>query len=154
MENLNALNNKKVKKLTHELNEQFGFSGSLKDYAVFVRKKDSSIKVITKDVEKIMDKRLNIDSLGLRIGKEITDGILLTIEGTQLIGQECNKNIIELNEEECRLWLRGFDLQKDGLNGQFAILKNKNNDFLGSAKVKKGLIINNISKTRRIKSKD
>ena len=154
MENIISLNNKKVKKLSLNLNDQFGFLGSLKDYAIFMRKKDSAIKVITRDVEKIMDKRLNIDSLGLRIGKEITDGILLTIEGAQLIGPECTKNIIELNEEESRLWLRGFDIEKKEVGYGFVILKNSKGDFLGSAKVKKDLIINNISKTRRIKSKD
>ncbi len=153
MEKLVALNNKKVKKISQALSEQFGYHGNLKEYALFYKEKDSSIKIITKDVEKILDRRLNIDSLGLRIGKEISDGILLTIEGAQLIGPQCNKNIIELDHDESRLWLRGFDLERKEFIEKFALIK-KNNDFLGSAKVKMGKIINNISKSRRLKSKD
>ncbi len=153
MENLIILNNKKVKRILKTLEEQFGYDNKLNEFAFFYKKKDSSIKIITRDVDKIINEKLNIDSLGLRIGKEISDGILLTIEGSQILGPYCDKNIVELNEKESREWLRGYDVQRDEMKSGFALLKH-NKDFLGTGKVKKGCIINNISKSRRIKSKD
>lgn len=153
MENLIALNNKKVKKIISVLNSQFGYEGdSLKKYAFFLKEKDNSLKIITRDVAIINEYKINIDSMGLRIGKEIADGILLSIDGSQIIGPHCNKNILEISREEARNWLKGFDLETKHENG-FVLLKH-NNDFLGTGKVKNGRILNNVPKTRRLKCSD
>ncbi|MFW6450558.1 MAG: hypothetical protein ACOCZ6_05895, partial [Nanoarchaeota archaeon] len=153
MENLIALNNKRVKSILSRLNEQFGYNGdSLKKYAFFLKKKDSSIKIITRDVTALTKHKVNIDSMGLKIGKEVSDGILLTIEGTQLIGPYCTKNIIEISEQEGREWLKGSDIPTNN-NNCFAIIK-QGHDFLGSGKVKNNKVLNNIPKTRRLKCSD
>lgn len=153
MENLITLNSRQVKNIMNTLKQQFGYVGDLKEFAFFLKKKDASIKLITRDIEKTMHKRLNIDSLGLRIGKEIADGILLTIEGAQLIGKDCNKNIVELDHKQMRSWLKGFDIETEDMENKFVLLKHED-DFLGSGKMKDARIINNIPKPRRLMASD
>lgn len=154
MENLIPLNNKKVKAILTTLKEQFGYeSDDLKEYAFFLKRKDQSIKIITRDVEKIMGANLNIDSMGLRIGKHLADGILLSIEGAQLIGPKSNKNIIELEYDDMRRWLKGFDYEVDNDDNKFVLIKYKD-DFIGTGKQKNGKVINNIPKGRRLQCSD
>lgn len=153
MENLISLNNKRVKKIISVLSSQFGFEGDfLKKYAFFMKKKDNSFKMVTRDVAVINECNINVDSIGLRIGKEISDGILLSIDGSQIIGPYCTKNIVEISREEARKWLRGFDLNTEH-KADFVILKH-GGDFLGTGKVKNNKILNNIPKTRRLKCID
>ncbi|MGM5482351.1 MAG: methyltransferase RsmF C-terminal domain-like protein [Nanobdellota archaeon] len=153
MENLIALNNKKIKRINKVLTEQYGLKEDfLKSYALFLKKKDNSIKLITRDVVKINDHKINIDSMGLRIGKEIADGILLSIEGSQIMGPFCSKNIVQISREDAKLWLKGNDIHTQYEQG-FVILKYEN-DFLGTGKVKANRIINNVPKTRRLKCSD
>jgi NOL1/NOP2/fmu family ribosome biogenesis protein len=150
MEFLEILNSKKIKLITKKLNQQFEFNSNiLKEYAVFMKKNDSSIKICSKDISKINLENLKIDSIGLKIGKEISDGILLSIEGTQLLGKYCNKNIIQLSYEQLKYWLTGQDFKIEDKENKFIILK-YNEDFVGSAKLKDGIVINNVTKPRRL----
>ncbi|MFP4403695.1 MAG: methyltransferase RsmF C-terminal domain-like protein [Candidatus Woesearchaeota archaeon] len=150
MEKLEILNSKKKKLLINKLNEQFGFNSKiLKDYAVFLKKNDLSIKICTKDIDRIDTSFLKIDTIGLKIGKEFSDGIVLTIEGSQLLGKFCDKNILNLTHDELKLWLTGEDIETLSDESKFIILK-YNDDFIGSAKLKEGKIINNVSKPRRL----
>lgn len=154
MENLIALNSKKVKVILATLKEQFGYdSTDLKQYAFFLRRKDQAIKIISRDVEKIMGANMNIDSMGLRIGKHLTDGILLSIEGAQLIGPQCTKNIVNLEYDDMRKWLKGFEVEVDNDENKFVIIKYQD-DFIGTGKQKNGKIINNIPKGRRLQCSD
>jgi NOL1/NOP2/fmu family ribosome biogenesis protein len=72
----------------------------------------------------------------------------LSIEGSQIIGPKCNKNILELKDEQRELWVKGYDLDIDGDLG-FVIIKNKD-DFLGCGKLRNNKLYNYVPKSRRL----
>ena len=96
---------------------------------------------------------LRVSSFGMLFGTFINEEFYLSIEGSQMISKQISKNVYELNEEEKKLWIKGFNLENiaDEYNNKILILK-YNNDFFGSAKVKKGIIKNNFLKSRIIKN--
>jgi NOL1/NOP2/fmu family ribosome biogenesis protein len=142
------LNSKAVKKIMQDLKEQFEFEEKL-NYAFLKNKKDK-ILIINKDVDEVGHEKLRIDALGLYFGKYYNDGFRLSIEGTQLIGSKCKKNIIEINQEQKHAWLKGEDLEINKDNS-FVILKS-DKDYLGCAKVKNGYALNSVPKARTLKN--
>jgi len=139
-------NNKKIKEFHKILKEQFGFQGKL-DY-VFLFKKDK-IYIISKDLDKLSIDKLNINTSGLYIAKQEAAGIRLSIEGSQLIGPNCSKNILKL--EDPTDWMQGNNASvNEKLKSNVLISYKK--DFLGSGIYKKNKILNFIPKSRRIKS--
>lgn len=128
------------------LKNQFGYGKKL-DY-VFLQGKDR-LYTINRDIERIDEKKLNIDTMGLYFGTISNDEIRLSIEGSQIIGKDCKKNILELNEREMKDWLMGKELdKKTGLRG-FVLLKHKN-DFLGTGRIKDNIVLSYVPKSRRI----
>ena len=154
MERLSILNNKHKKQMIAVLKEQFGYEGAELDPYVFLLKpRDGSIKIVNRDIERIDSERLNIDSQGLKIGKQQTDGIVLTIEGSQLIGNSCTSNIVEVTKKEMREWLKGNDISVESNENRYVIVKCEK-DFAGSGKQKEGKIINSIPKARQLNVSD
>ena len=82
--------------------------------------------------------------------RKIDGKIRLSIEGSQIINPR--KNVIELKENQVKLWVMGNDIELDEKmeNGEFYILKYKNN-ILGSGKYSDGKILNFVPKERRLK---
>lgn len=142
------LNSKAVKNILFDLNEQFGFSKKL-DYA-FLKSKKDKILIINKDVDLIEHEKLHVDALGLYFGKYYNDGFRLSIEGAQLIGDFCLKNVVLLSKEQKHEWLKGNDISVNVFEG-FIILKS-GADYLGCAKVKNGLALNSVPKARTLKN--
>jgi len=108
---------------------------------------------VNKDIANIDLNKIRINSVGLYIAEFSNNEIRLSIEGSQLIGPNSKKNIIELNEKEAREWLKGKDLERETEIEGFAIIKH-NNDYLGSGKSTKQRILNFIPKTRRLNVSD
>ena len=143
---LKILNTKEKKMVFNMLKNQFGYGKKL-DY-VFLQGKDR-LYTINRDIERIDEKKLNIDTMGLYFGTISNDEIRLSIEGSQIIGKDCKKNILELNEREMKDWLMGKELdKKTGLRG-FVLLKHKN-DFLGTGRIKDNIVLSYVPKSRRI----
>ena len=84
---------------------------------------------------------------------DLENEIRLSIEGSQIIGPKAAKNVVEINEEQTKEWLKGEDLEIDGKSNYsgFVIIKH-NADFLGTGKYKENKILNYVSKSRRISS--
>ena len=124
----------------------------------FLKNKENDIFVITRSISEIDFSRLRINTAGMYLG-EIKDGRLrLSIEGSQIIGKNANKNVLEVDYERCEKWTKGEDIElKDEekasagkeLSG-FVIIKYEDN-FLGSGKLKDNRIINFVPKIRRVK---
>ena len=92
-------------------------------------------------------------SLGLFFGEIKNGEIRLTIEGSQLVGPNAKKNVLEIPDKLARLWLKGYDIPvKTDMKG-FLIIKN-NKDYLGCGKFVENRILNPIPKTRRILATD
>ena len=135
-------NNKQIKKFHKVLEEQFGFKKKL-DYTFISRK--GKIYIISK---KINEFPINyFHTKGLYIAKEEASGIRLSIEGSQLIGPNCTKNILIL--DNFNEWMEGKDISTNNIFKNMVIIKYKN-DFLGCGIYKNNTILNFVPKSRRI----
>lgn len=141
------LNKKESLRLLERIKEQFGVKELKLDYG-FIQNKDK-IYLISKDINKINYKELRINDIGLYFCSIEKNGIRLSIEGSQLIGNKATKNVVEIFDEELKYWFNGENLVRKNLSG-FVLIKNKN-DFLGCGYAKEGMIINYIPKERRVK---
>ncbi len=150
MPQLKFLNSKETKEILKSVEEQWGAKLKL-DYAILKNNK-SRVFIVNRDVEKIELEKLRINSIGMYFC-DLENGIRLSIEGSQIIGPKATKNVVEINEEQVKQWLKGEDLEIEGKNNYsgFVIIKNKN-DFLGTGKFKENKILNYVSKSRRVSS--
>ena len=146
MPQLKILNKKEIKQVLNLIEKQWGAKLKL-DYGFL--KKDNRIFLINKDISKISLEKLRINSIGLYFC-EIYNGIRLSIEGSQIIGPKATKNVVDIDYEQAKKWMKGEELkiEKDNYSG-FVIIK-YNDDFLGNGKYKDGKIINYVAKERRI----
>ncbi len=147
MQNLKILNKKQIKLILKKLEAQFGFKDTL-DF-VFLQNREGKIFLINKDIAKVDLSKLRINSIGLYFGKIEQDELRLSIEGSQLIGKKAKKNIVELNSQQLKQWLKGEDIENNKHQG-FVIIRH-NKDFLGTGKAKQDKILNFVPKARRIK---
>ena len=147
MPELKILNNKEIKEIYRLVEKQWGAKIKL-DYG-FLKNNKNRIFVVNKDISKIDFSKLRLNSVGMYFCEIDSRGIRLSIEGSQIIGPKAAKNIVELDEEETRKWLKGEDLEKKGDYSGFVILKH-NKDFLGNGKYANGRILNYVGNTRRV----
>lgn len=150
MRALTILNSKQQKEIWAKIETQWGIDN--KPEGVLLENNKDKVYLVTRDFEKILDQNLRIDTVGLYIATKPNDNeIRLSIEGTQLLGQEAKKNIIILTNEETRLWLKGESVETKKEGAGFQIVKH-NDDFLGCGKLKNNELLNFMPKTRRILS--
>ncbi|MAG72174.1 MAG: hypothetical protein CL471_18070 [Acidobacteria bacterium] len=146
MPQLKILNNKEIKEIYSLIEKQWGAKLKL-DYA-FLQNTKNRVFIINKDISKIDTSKLRINSIGMYFC-ETRNGIRLSIEGSQIIGPKATKNVLEINENQAKQWLKGEDLEiKENYSG-FVILKHKNY-FLGCGKFKENKILNYVGKERRV----
>ena len=127
----------------------YGTSEIKLDY-VFMKNKDDKVYLLSKDFSKIDTENIRINSIGMYFAKLYPNGIRLSIEGSQLIGPLAKKNILEVNNDEVKNWVKGYDILTDERFNGYVIIKN-NNDYFGSGFYREGKIENMIPKDRRIK---
>ena len=148
MPELKFLNSKETKEILKLIEEQWGAKLKL-DYT-FAKNSKNRVFIVNKDINKIDFSKLRINSVGMYFC-DIENEIRLSIEGSQIIGPKAAKNVVEINEEQTKQWLKGEDLEIEdkGNYRRFVIIKHEN-DFLGSGKFKDNRILNYVSKSRRI----
>lgn len=147
MQKLKPLNSKEKKSIYALLEAQWGFCRTLP--YIFFESEKSRIYLACEDIAGVDFSLLRVNSVGLYFGELVPEGIRLSIEGSQIIGPEAKKNIVDISREELLCWLRGEDLQKDG---EGFVLIRRQADFCGCGKAKAGKILNYVPKTRRIGS--
>ena len=150
---LKILNSSEKKEIENHLKNQFGIK---KIPGILAQKGKERLFLFTGDLNPEDIKRLEeiiiIERLGIYFAKIIGDEIRLSIEGTQILKNQIQKNIFELNEEHLNSWMSGQDLLlKTGKKG-FLVMKYKNN-FLGCGKASEEKIGNFIPKNRRLKER-
>lgn len=150
MQTLEILNSKQIKEISALLKNQFEATF---DFPVLLKNSKEKLYVINRDISRIDFKKLKIDAMGLYFGEIKKGELRLSIEGSQLVGPNAKKNVVEIDDKLARLWLKGYDIPiKTDLKG-YVILKN-NKDFLGCGKVAENRILNFVPKTRRILATD
>jgi NOL1/NOP2/fmu family ribosome biogenesis protein len=145
MDKLRILNTRKVKSVLRLLEEQWGYKGKL-DYVFLINTK-SKLFMVGREFSGVDTSVLRVNSIGMYFGELATDGLLLSIEGSQLVGPYANRNVLELSDEEKESWLRG-DEQRREASGY--VLLRHGRDFLGCGKATQGRIMNYVPKNRRI----
>jgi len=133
------------------LRDRFGISKRIfSDYSFIVRGEKIWIafkNVLEKDLE-----GLNIEAIGLLFGRyfEKQKRFKPTTNALQIFGRYATKNIVELDEKEKEMYIRGYDLEKKlNLEEGYVIVKFKN-DVLGCGLYREGKIKNQIPKARKI----
>ena len=159
MQKLKILNAKEIKEINNFLNKQWAFDSKL-DYVFLLSQNKNKIYLVSKNFADINLEKLRVDSLGVYFGELKHHTIRVSIEGAQLVGNNCKKNIVNINEGLARLWMRGYDLEitdeilkKDNLEEGFVLIK-YNDDFMGCGKLTEKKILNYVPKVRRIRSQD
>ena len=151
-DSLNILNTRDIKKITEELKKQYDIK-ELKFNYVFLKNNKNRIFITNKDISKIDFSKIRVNGIGLYFANQDKLGLRLTIEGTQLIGDKANKNVLELSQEDLENWFTGKDIETNEKLEGFIILKHKK-DFLGTGNYSNGKIYNYISKERYVKFKN
>lgn len=155
---LKILNENEKKEILNKLNSQFGIK-KFPENSILVKRGEEKIFLFTGNLSEkeinIIESITIVEGLGVYFGKidESTDLIRLSIEGIHLLKDQINKNIIEINEEQTELWLKGNELNISTGKKDFFVIKNKN-DFIGCGKASENKISNFIPKARRLKEKN
>ena len=148
MPELKILNSREIKEIYGLIEKQWGAKIKL-DYG-FLKNLKNRVFIISRDIAGIDTSKLRLNSAGMYFCEIDSRGIRLSIEGSQIVGPKSAKNIVEIDDEEAKKWLKGEDLEKECEDcSGFVILKNENN-FLGTGKYSKEKILNYVSKSRRI----
>ncbi|MDD5132868.1 MAG: hypothetical protein PHD81_03990 [Candidatus Nanoarchaeia archaeon] len=140
------LNKKDYTKILEKIEKQFDTEKLVFEYG-FIQIKDK-IYLISRDLARINYKDLRINNIGLYFCTLEKDGIRMSIEGSQLIGNKAKK-VLELDNGELKLWLSGIPIENKKGSGYY-LVKN-GNDFYGCGKIKENILHNYVPKERRIK---
>lgn len=90
-------------------------------------------------------------SAGIYFATIMPDGIRLSVEGAQMLGEKAKKNVVEIDSDLAEKWLRGENIPIPPMFKGYVIVKDKSkNDFLGCGLAKRGTLINFFPKARRI----
>lgn len=143
------LNSKQKKKLLKSLTAQFGFES---DEDFHLIQDGDNIYYFNSDIDGVDLDSLRLSQIGMRIGVLKDDFVMLTVQGCQLLGDYCSKNILEFDNESMRDYLKGEDLICDENKGIFLLKSNDN--YFGCSKCVKGILRNNVERTRQIDCKD
>ncbi len=143
------LASREVKEFLKRIEQSYGKAPKSFEKLAFVKSKER-IYLVTRDIEKIEQAKINIDSRGLYIAELKNEQVRLSIEGTQLIGPTATKNVCEITTEQLKEWLKGNNINASGAYDGFVILKHFK-DYVGSGKYKEGTITNYVPKARRLK---
>ena len=144
---MKILTKREINKIIDNLREYYGIKELKLDY-LFLQNKEK-IYLISKDFKKLNTKNLRVNNLGLYF-LNVSKGLRLSIEGSQMMGKKATKNIYEIIEKDLKDWLRGYDLECSNLQGH-KLIKNKD-DFYGIGFASNNKIKNFIPKSRRIRN--
>ena len=142
------LNTREIKKLIKQIEEEYKAASLKLDY-IFLKNNENKIFIISEDLKNLDATKLHINNLGLYLAKIETDGVRLSVEGSQLVGNNSQK-ILDLDRKEIDEWIRGEDVKKETDKKGYFIVRH-GEDFYGTAKIKNNALKNFVPKYRRIK---
>lgn len=149
MQKLKILNSKEKKEMMSLLENAWGFSGVLP--YVFFQSEKGKLYLVNDDFSRLHVEKLRVNSLGMYFG-ELKDGSFrLSIEGSQIIGKHCSRNVVLLDNEQMYAWMHGETVVVAASvpDGVFVLVQH-GEDFLGCGKYRDGKILNFVPKERRI----
>ncbi len=104
-----------------------------------------------------------VEGIGLYLLKREVGGFRLSFEGTQMLKSQITKNVIDLDDEQLALWIRGNDLEIESPKGVLIVqnadseeiegmyIIKHGSDYLGCGKSNTKKLYNHVPKERRLK---
>ena len=155
MSYLKILNKREKAEIEEKLKEQFGIE---EVPGIIVRRGEERLFLFSGDMSekdiRLLERCTFIERIGIYFAKiiPVENTLRLSIEGSQALSSQINKNIFELDEKQAEEWMKGHELPiKTGKHG-FLIMKH-GEDFLGTGKASEEKIGNFIPKNRRLKER-
>lgn len=147
MKDLKYMSHKEMKVIIKQIEAQWGCN--LDDFGekYIMIQSDEDINIITHDLTTISFQNLRINTAGMYFCNLRNGQIRLSIEGSQIIGPLAKHHVLELDDDEIKLWMTGNDMEKEGEG--FVIIKHKK-DFMGTGKLTNGKLLNYVPKIRRL----
>ncbi|MEK6915059.1 MAG: hypothetical protein AABW89_00775 [Nanoarchaeota archaeon] len=141
---------KRRKKLLAELNETFGITELPKILFETGREKIRGFTGdLTIDELYTLDRLTNIEFMGIYLFRKDMQFMRLGFDGTILLKEQINKNVIEINIEQLEKWMVGHNLDIAVEKGIYVV---KNGDDVFGCAVSDGKhLINFVPKERRIR---
>jgi len=138
------------KEILKELNEQFGITEL--PY-LFIESGKEKIRAFSGSLskEEIIEigKMANVEGVGIYFFKKEVTGIRPSFEALTILKNQITKNILDIDDKQMELWIRGYDLDLKVKEGIYAIRHGK--DFIGCGKSNGKAIFNYVPKERRIR---
>jgi NOL1/NOP2/fmu family ribosome biogenesis protein len=138
------------RRIIEELNETFGITEIPFLLIDWGREKIRAFSgSLSKDEIIALSQAARIDGLGIYFLKREETGLRPSIEALHLLKNQITKNILDIEEKQMQLWMRGHDLDIKIKPGIYAI--RFEGDFLGCGKSNGNTIFNYVPKERRLK---
>ena len=138
------------KDIIKELNENFGVT---KIPYLLIESGREKLRAFSGSLskEEIMKfgEMANIEGVGIYFLKKEITGVRPSFEGLMMLKEQITKNILDINEEQMNLWIRGNDLEIKMSQGVYAMRYNR--DFIGCGKSNGIKIFNYVPKERRLR---
>ncbi len=138
------------KEILKELSEQFGISEL--PYLLIESGKEKirafSGSLSKEEIMKIGE-IANVEGIGVYFLKKEDTGIRPSFEALSMLKNQITKNILDIDEKQLELWIRGNDLEINIAPGVYAI--RNNGDFFGCGKSNGTRLFNYVPKERRIR---
>ena len=148
---------KQFSTLQEILTLNYGTSFTDTEYTQFLmHQKEHKVFLLSKELAQYPINLIRVNSQGLYIGEfnETFSAFRLSIEGSQLIGQNATQHIFELTHTQLSQWAKGERLKLEGQ--EFAdhtyVIVSYKGDFYGVGVAKNGELHNFVPKTRRLKT--
>lgn len=129
---------------------------SLKEYGIklegiFIFSGKEKVRFFTGSLSKeelnFLLNNCKVEVVGISLGKIQDKSLRLSFDAANLFGKEAKK-VININDEEAKKWLQGFDIEIKEQKG-FFIIKHKE-DILGCGKSTGNKILNGVPKEKRM----
>jgi len=148
---INFIKSKEKEKILEELNKQFGIN---EIPFMLIRGGNEKIRGfsgnLTREQLDKLSQLLRIELIGIYLIKnEHENDFRPSMDGIHLLKNQITKNIIEIDDEQFKSWIRGNDLDIKTEKGTFII--SYKGDFIGSGKSNGERIFNYVPKDRRLR---
>ncbi len=136
--------------LENRLMRQYGVEEAFKDL-ILVMAGQKRIRACTREAYEFSKKLRKVQQLGIYVAKLRGEDVVLSIEGSQLLGDKIKVNVIDLDEDEAIEWMKASPIRIKGEpTGKYVVARH-GKIYLGSGIVSRdGKIYPQVAKWRRI----
>lgn len=139
------------KRIIEELNERFGIE---KIPYLLIETGKEKIRAFSGNLSKNeiikLNEFANVEIIGIYLlKKEDERKLRLSFDAVSLFKEQINKNVVEINNEELELWMKGNEINKEASEG-VVVIKHED-DYLGAGVSTGSRIFNYVPKERRVR---